>query len=132
MRLGLNGWQRIGIVLSVIWFIGFAGYAWSHAVQSVVEFYGRHLDICYTILNMDTEAYIGNQEDRDKRQAANWTKFKKCQSEGSAILNEMADNNYKGIPILLAVDFGTVLFGWLVVWSGMGITRWIKKGGFRA
>jgi len=34
--------------------------------------------------------------------------------------------DYKGIPILLAVDFGTVLFGWLVVWSGIGITRWIK------
>src|ERR1700730_1688902 len=24
--------------------------------------------------------------------------------------------DYKGIPIFLAVDFGTVLFGWLVVW----------------
>jgi hypothetical protein len=131
MRLGLNGWQRIGIVLSVIWFIGFAGYIWSQQVKSDVELYGRYLDTCYTILNMDNEAYIANQEDRDKRQAANWTKYEKCQSGAGAIFHERADNNYKGIPILLAVDFGTVLFGWLVVWSGIGITRWIK-GGFRA
>jgi molybdopterin/thiamine biosynthesis adenylyltransferase len=27
MRLRLNGWQRLGIVLSVIAFVGFAGYA---------------------------------------------------------------------------------------------------------
>jgi hypothetical protein len=24
----LSGWQRIGVILSVIWFIGFAGYIW--------------------------------------------------------------------------------------------------------
>ena len=26
----LSGWQRIGIVVSVIWFVGFAGYVVAH------------------------------------------------------------------------------------------------------
>jgi len=60
---------------------------------------------------MDNEAlqYIGKQEDRDKRETANRTKHEKCQSEATAFFYELAPN-YKGIPILLAVDFGIVLF----------------------
>jgi hypothetical protein len=133
MCLGLNGWHRIGIVSSVIWFIGFAGYIWIYSTRDASDFYGSQLGMCYTILNVDNEAlqYIGKQEDRNKGQTANWTKYEKCRSDATAFFNHTADNNYKGIPILLAVDFGTVLFGWLFVWFGIGITRWIK-GGFRA
>lgn len=35
-RIRPNGWQRIGIVLLVIWFVGFAGYeayVWLRSVQ---------------------------------------------------------------------------------------------------
>jgi hypothetical protein len=113
MRLGLSGWQRIGIVSSVIWFVGFAGYIWIFSTRDASDFYGSQLGMCYTILNVDNEAlqYIGIQEDRDKRQADNWTKYEKCRSDATALFYQMADNNYKGIPILLAER--SFLVGWL-------------------
>jgi hypothetical protein len=29
----LNGWQRIGIGLSIVWFIGFAAFVWTSEVN---------------------------------------------------------------------------------------------------
>jgi len=82
--------QRIGIVLSVIWFIGFAGYIWIYSVRDASDFHRWQLDVCNSILNMDNEAlqYIGKQEDRDKKQTASWTKYEKCQSEAGAFLSD--------------------------------------------
>jgi hypothetical protein len=36
----LNGWQRIGIILSVIWFVGFAWYVWSSDRKQKADSYG--------------------------------------------------------------------------------------------
>lgn len=32
-----RGWRRIGIVLSVIWFVGFGGYMWKSEVSPAVS-----------------------------------------------------------------------------------------------
>jgi hypothetical protein len=43
MRIKLNGWQRIGVVLSVIWFVGFAGYKWYTAIRMKAEMYANEI-----------------------------------------------------------------------------------------
>ncbi len=118
--------------MSIIWFVGLAGYLWVSGTQSAAKFYGGQLSMWWMILNVDNESlqYIGKQEDRDKRQAANWTKYEKCQEEAKAFFYREAEGNQKAIPILLAVDFGTIVFAWLVAWvvvrtAAMGET-WIR------
>ncbi len=130
MRLRLNRWQRIGIVLSVMWFIGFEGYIWHIGNRNVFDFYSSSLHMCSTILDTDNEAlqYIEKTEDRNKRQTDNWTKYGNCQTRADALMHTMVDGNNSGIPILFVVAFLTVLFGWLVVSFVIGITQLIKVG----
>jgi hypothetical protein len=42
-----RGWRRIGIVLSVIWFIGFGGYVWTSEVRHISDYYEFQLKMCY-------------------------------------------------------------------------------------
>jgi hypothetical protein len=47
MRIRLDGWQRIGIVLSLILLIGFAGherYVWSDSAEQVDQEYTAKMD----------------------------------------------------------------------------------------
>src|SRR5262249_7324454 len=126
----LNGWQRIGIVVSTIWFIGFGAFIWTDTVRQNGEFYGSSLRMCTLILNANNEGlqYIGKQDERDKRQSANWAKYEKCQKDAEAFLNREYEEAKSGIPLLLAIYVGTVLGGWLVVWMFVCITRWVKQG----
>jgi len=129
MRLRLNGWQRIGIVLSVIWFIGFAGYIWNSSVQNNLNFYSYQLESCYTLLNLENDSLqYKKEEDREKQRTVNWTKYENCQNKAKVNVDHQNETLYHGIPLLFTIDFGTVLFGWLVVWFGIGISRW--KGRF--
>src|SRR5437016_6346166 len=113
-----RGWRRIGIVLSVLWFIGFGGWIRISGVQHISDFYSWQLKMCYAILGTDNESlqYIKNPDDREKRQAENSAKHKRCEEQASAFFMQQADQNYNGIPILLGIDLATVALGWLVVW----------------
>jgi hypothetical protein len=50
MTIKLNGSQRIGIVLSIIGFIGFGLYFWNDAVKTNGEYYKQGLNLCYDML----------------------------------------------------------------------------------
>jgi hypothetical protein len=59
-------------------------------MRDASDFHRWQLDVCNLILNIDNEAlqYIGKQEDWDKKQTANWTKYEKCHSEAGAFLSD--------------------------------------------
>jgi hypothetical protein len=92
-----------------------------------MNFYQFQLNTCLQTLNManDSLQYIHNRSDRDKRQAANWTRYERCQSKATMFLNQEVDKAYRTVPILLAVDFGVILFFWLLAWFAK---RWVKLG----
>jgi hypothetical protein len=126
----LNGCQRIGIVVSIIWFIGFGAFIWTDTLRQDREFHGNSAEMCRLILNANNESlrYIEKQGARDKTESANWAKYEKCLKDAEAFLDREYEEAKSGIPLLLAVDVGTVLFGWLVVWMFVGVTRWVKRG----
>jgi hypothetical protein len=127
---GKKGWRRIGIVLSVLWFIGFGGFLWTNGVGHISEFHRGQLEGCYRILNADNESlqYIQKSEDRDKRQSANWTKYQRCQTEAGNFFQHEFDEQKRAIPLLIAIDLGAALLGWILVWFIVLIRRWIKRG----
>lgn len=126
----LSGWKRIGLVVSVIWFIGFGGYLWVSGVGHMSDFHMSQLKMCGTIMDVANEAlqYIPKLEDRQKRQDENWSKYEDCQKRAGELFSQSFEQQRKAIPILLAIDFGTILFGWFVAWGLTAIVKWIRRG----
>ena len=67
-------------------------------------------------------------EKRERRYAESSARYKKCQDEATKFFREEMDRQNGGWPLLLAVDLGTVLFGWLIVWMIVSVVRWINRG----
>jgi hypothetical protein len=106
MKLRLNGWQRIGIVVSVIWFVGVWVYYYVQFEQSSQSL----------MLMRGEQCYAGKEtEQRD------------CLDKAITERHSRAEYR-KELPLFLSLDFGTVAFGWLSVWFGIVIMRWIRRG----
>jgi hypothetical protein len=45
----LNGWQRIGVILSALWFVGFGVFMFEHQMSGHSTFWDWQLDICVKI-----------------------------------------------------------------------------------
>jgi hypothetical protein len=116
MRLRLNGWQRLGIVLSVIAFVGFAGYAvnvlYYDDREDVLQ--GKFAEVrrlCEEKLKDPSDPYssVGTPAEFRKR----------CFREAHA----------RFLEYMLAIAFGTVFLCWLFSWLGIVVVmRWIKRG----
>jgi hypothetical protein len=113
MRIRLNGWQSIGIVLSVIAFIGFAGYA-AYVLYEDQEdiLVGRFAEVrgqCEEKLKSPSHPYSTVGTPVKIRQ--------RCFSEAHA----------RFLEDTFAIAFGTVLLSWLVSWFGIvAVMRWTR------
>ena len=90
MRLKLNKWQRVGVVLSVLAFVGLGIYAWVFEARQRDRFYSTQLSMCYNTLRTQDDALqgMGIQEDRIEREAANQGEYAQCMKEADAALRE--------------------------------------------
>jgi hypothetical protein len=125
-----RGWRRIGIVVSVIWFIAFGGYVWSDSTRHNVDFYEFQLRMCNAIWEVANESLQSARtpEERDKRSSENRAKYEKCNADAKTLFFSQADQLYRSIPILLGVDLATIAVGWALVWFVVFIARWIRRG----
>jgi hypothetical protein len=117
----VRGWRRIGIVVSVVWFIGFGGYVWSDSTRRNGDFYSSQLGMCKLILDTDNESRLRTPDE-------NWAKYEKCRADAEKLFFFEADQLYKGIPIILGVDLATIAIGWALVWFVVFVVRWIRRG----
>lgn len=117
-------------MLSVIWFLGFGLFLWHTAVNDAVAPYTLNLDTCYRILNIDNDAlqFISDPSERDKKQAANWQKYKNCQSQAREDWERGRPDDRLQAAVVVGVDLVTIGFGWLVAWLGVVIVGWIRRG----
>src|SRR5262245_64350104 len=67
----MRGWRRIGIALSVIWFIGFGGYLIASELDRTIGSFGRHLEVCWLVRNIHTtnSVQLLTKEERAQKQA---------------------------------------------------------------
>ena len=113
MKFRLNGWQRIGIVVSVIWFVGFAGIWFFGAAHNAETRHRYSMTRC----NEDFE-------ETNLRE--------KCLQEAAGSSELAIELNREKLWQIFTIDFGLIVFGWLVAWIGVGIGRWIKRGSDRS
>jgi hypothetical protein len=130
----LNRWQRIGIVLSVLAFIGLGVYAWVFEARQRDRFYSTQLSMCDGTLRTQNEALqgIGTQEDRAKREAANQSEYEECKNEAGATLRESFNASLQRMPLFLAKVLGLIVLAWLIEWFVVEIARWIKRSSHKA
>ena len=129
MRLKLNKWQRVGIVLSVLSFIGLGVYAWVFEARQRDRFYGTQLSMCYNTLRTQNDALqgLGTQEDRIEREAANQLEYEQCMNEANATLRESFNASLERMPIFLAKVLGIIVVAWLIELFIVEIARWIRR-----
>jgi hypothetical protein len=129
MRTRLNRWQRIGIVLSVLAFVGLAVYAWVFEARHRDRFYSTQLSMCDGTLRTQNDALqgIGTQDDRAKREAANQLEYEECKNEADATLRESFNASLQRMPLFLAKVFGLIVLAWLIEWFVVEIARWVRK-----
>jgi len=136
----LSGWQRIGVILSVIWFIGFAGYIWHADRKEKADFYVWQLHMCSEIWDTENESlnYIQDPNERDKREASNRAKYDQCNEEARKFyavqIGENAGRPHWGLAmgLLIGVDLLTIGIAWLLAWLTISVVRWVRRGFHRA
>jgi hypothetical protein len=134
MRLKVNKWQRVGIILSVIAFVGLALHAWVFQARQRDRFYNMQLSLCEDTLRTENESVqnIGKQEDRAKREATNQTEYESCKVEAGELLRTSFDSSYKTMPIFLAKVLGIIVFAWLLEWIIVETLRWMRRASHKS
>lgn len=100
----LNGWQRIGAVLSVLWALGAAIYERNEQVKSAETLYQSQASNCFA-----------GQADSSKE----------CLDKVS--LQGLMDATAYW-PDVAFYAFGPVIAGWLVALIALRVFRWISAG----
>jgi hypothetical protein len=90
--------------------------------------YSHALRFCLTLLNMRNEGLQLTQPDYDKKFAESWVKYEQCQEEARSVHARESNNLVRGIPVLLAIDAGSLGFGWLLIWLIACVVRWVRRG----
>jgi hypothetical protein len=134
MRIRLKRWQQIGVVLSVLAFVGIGIYAWVFEAQQRDSFYITQLTMCYNTLRTQNDALqgLGTQEDRAEREAANQAEYEQCMNEADATLRATTDADLKRIPIFLATVLGLIVIAWLIEWFIVELVRWARQSSQRS
>ena len=100
----INGWQRIGIVLSITWIIG-VGIVFSEKVRDDANaISSNRFDICRNIQNSD---------------------FQTCSNQQWEVYKKLNDPNWSMISIFALTP---AVLGWLFVYMMLGIYRWVGRG----
>ena len=100
----VNGWQRVGVVLSVLWAIGAAIYIRSAQVQSADSLFKMEFSTCLNEQGSTIEACsntVSLQHAMDI--TADW-------------------------PDVAFFAFAPVIAGWLVAYIALKTFRWVKTG----
>src|SRR4051794_19615190 len=102
---------RIGIVLSVIWFVGFGGYIWFSSIRRLDDLFSLDMRTC------------SENFDRTENQA----KYEYCIDEATELYHSRFNVYTERIPRLLAVDFGIIAFGWVLAMFVIVTRRLIRR-----
>src|SRR5262245_12902534 len=101
---------RIGVVLSVLWFIGFGAYMWFSSARQLDRLYSRDVRNC-------SETFDTTQ---------NSVNYEHCLEEAQELYLSRFDTQKQRIPRLVAVDFGILAFCWAAALVPFAISRFMK------
>jgi hypothetical protein len=103
-----NGWQRIGIVLSVVWVLGDGLYQRDVDLTNAAW----HLDFAYTVC----------AETKTQRQDID---FKSCVDEADKNYGVFLEGSWGNVVVLALVP---VVAAWLLAYIIIRVGRWVRSG----
>jgi hypothetical protein len=124
----MGGWRRIGVVLSVLWFVGFGGWLWVDGVGRNSEFHVWQLGHCSRMSDMRREPIRLDDPQRAQKYAKIEEQEKACRDKASALFRQEMDTLKSHIWVLVAIDAASLAFFWLLAWIVVGVSRWIARG----
>jgi hypothetical protein len=129
MRIKLDGWQRIGILLSVLAVVGLAAYAWVFQARQRDHFYSMQLSLCNATIETEKGLlqYLGKEEVRAQRAAEFEAEYVGCKNEAGELLARSFNASLRHMPIFLAKVLAIIVFAWLIEWFVVEIVGWIKR-----
>jgi hypothetical protein len=128
-RLPRSRWRWFAILLAAVWFVALAVAIWSRDIRSNTDFLYDRLGTCLEFLDRANQGLPAvNPEEREGKRSANWTKFQDCEARAESLFSQMSDDQANAVPLLLVVDFVTVLIGWLLIGCTVLLARRIGRG----
>ena len=124
MIRALTGWQRIGVILSALWFVGFGVFLFEHEMSERNSFLDWQLGNCLKIAEMRREPL---QPD-DPVHAQIMRDLRNCTDRASDFFTEQVGKLWSNIWVLLLVDVATIVLAWLLAWIVVRLVRWVLRG----
>jgi hypothetical protein len=130
----MSGWYRIGVVLSVLWFICFGLWLRFYTSNSAGERLGREFSFCSTTWERERDRFLNEYADKwdraaiDNHLAKLNQNEKECSDRASASLYREWIPNW-AIALIAAISVG---LWWLVGLIVVSVGRWVAAGFRRA
>jgi hypothetical protein len=125
MGVKLGGWQRIGVILSVLWFIGFGVFMFEHEFSGHSDFRMWQLGNCVKIAEWRRESLQPSDASRDAQIERD---LKDCSDRASAFFTKQVGDLWSNLWILLLIDLASIALAWLLVWIVVSLVRWVSRG----
>ena len=100
----LNGWQRIGVVASVLWAIGGSIYERNAQVNDAAKYYELAVKNCFGEL------------------------IRTCLDTTKETYKSLLFFDAVKVADIVLVAIGPVISGWILVYLTVKIVRWVKAG----
>jgi hypothetical protein len=133
MGKGLSRRQRVGVVLSVLWFIGGGVWGWvlgTHQSDWITDLYSACLNVAYDlspcvdrcpVVEPQREACWETCSQKEKAEVT------RCEREFS---ERWASQPWWENHLIMVAVVGLlpILLGWLLAWTAIRVTRWVMRG----
>jgi preprotein translocase subunit Sss1 len=104
-------WRRLGIVLSVLWFVGFADWVWVDTNHHNYDFLGVQLAACQATL----PSSIFESVDA-------------CKKEATEVFYILQKNARADFWMVILLDLASIALVWLIGYVIVLTGRWVKAG----
>jgi hypothetical protein len=126
----LGVWRRLGVVLSVLWFVGFGDWMWIDQNNRIEDFYGWQLRTCDVIRSMRQESipltfdtpYFAAMDKLSRENDACW------QRAETFFYSQSDKLHSKDWKIFLLIDIASVALAWLLASVIILVGRWVLVG----
>lgn len=105
---GLSGWQRIGVVISVVWAVGAGIYARNADVERASNFHAAIYRTC-----------------TETKSARSDFDFSECSQDAGRASSTQMTRSWGNTAVVALVP---IPFGWLAVLLILKVSRWVRAG----
>jgi hypothetical protein len=121
--------RRAGIVLTVLWFVGFFLWAFVNTEPAATTTLGFSLRHCYEQsdrnsmkLNASGSAYLYTHEEVEAEENA-------CTARAEDVFMANFDTDRNAVvKLVLLIDLASIALAWLVAWIVISVGRWVIWG----